>query len=70
MEDGAGYMNSAQAARYIGGISEDTLRVWVNDGVIPAYRPGGKVLLFRREDIDAALASRVVKSKTEAGGVS
>ena len=70
MEETAGYMNSAQAARYIGGITEDTLRVWVNDGIIPAYRPGGKVLLFRREDIDAALSARAVESKTETKGVS
>jgi excisionase family DNA binding protein len=61
MDEKQGYMNSKEAAKYIG-IPDFTLRVWVNEGIIPAYRPGGKVLLFSRKKIDEAILSNPVKS--------
>lgn len=39
-------------------LSERTLRKWIAEGVLPAYRLGGKAVRIRREDLEA-IATRV-----------
>ena len=35
--------------------SADTIRRWIRDGVLKAYKPKGK-LLFKREDLDRTIS--------------
>lgn len=56
------WMDTPEAATYAKK-SEYTLRDWANRGIIPAYRPGGKMLMFKRSDIDAAIRSWAIASK-------
>ena len=52
------YLNTEQAAKYLC-VTEYTMRKYANAGLIPYYRPGGKVMLFDRADLD----NFVLKSK-------
>jgi excisionase family DNA binding protein len=47
----APYLDLQAASRYLGGASPRTLRRWIAAGRLPAYQPGGK-LLVRRADLD------------------
>ena len=47
-----------------------TIRAWVLQRKIPFVKLGGKRVLFRRQDIEALIASSVVPAKQqEIGGV-
>jgi len=49
------YMKSKQAAKYLG-ISELELRRYARMNLIPYSRPGGKVMLFDKDDLDHFIA--------------
>ena len=44
-------LNTKEVSRYLG-ISEEDLRKLVDRGEIPAYRLGGTILRFRKDQID------------------
>lgn len=44
-----------EACDYLGGITDRTLRRYVAEGKLPAYRLGPRLLRFRRSDLDALL---------------
>ena len=44
-------LNVKEVCRYLG-ISETALRKLVDKGEIPAYRLGGKILRFRKDQVD------------------
>ena len=44
-------LNTKEVSRYLG-ISEEELRELVDKGEIPAYRLGGTILRFRKDQID------------------
>ena len=46
------YYRSNEAAEYLG-VTEKTLRKWSRANLIPYSRPGGKILLFDKRDLDA-----------------
>ena len=46
------YYRSNEAAEYLG-VTEKTLRKWSRAKLIPYSRPGGKLLLFDKRDLDA-----------------
>jgi len=56
------WLSPADAAKYAS-ISEDTLRLWISRGQLPAGRVG-KVIRVKRSDIDALLTGK----KAEASG--
>ena len=58
----AKYIRIKDAAKYAGQ-TERTIRDWVAAGIIPAFRPNGKTLLFTREGIDSAISARAVSPK-------
>ncbi len=46
------YYRSNEAAEYLG-VTEKTLRKWSRANLIPYSRPGGKILIFDKRDLDA-----------------
>ena len=50
MNDGP--LNLARAAEYLG-IAKGSLRNLAGAGKVTFYKPGGKLLFFNREDLDA-----------------
>jgi excisionase family DNA binding protein len=40
-------------------VSENTVRRWATDGVLPAVKIGPRAVRFRRSDVDALLAPKV-----------
>ena len=46
------YYRSNEAAEYLC-VTEKTLRKWSRANLIPYSRPGGKILLFDKRDLDA-----------------
>lgn len=53
-------LNLKEVAQYLG-ISEEDLRILVDRGEIPAYRLGGTILRFRKDQVDQLLARGVPK---------
>ncbi len=51
-----GYMRRKEASAYLG-ISERTLGDWMKSGRVPYRRLGKKLVLLRRDELDAALDS-------------
>jgi excisionase family DNA binding protein len=51
------WLNTAQAAKLVG-LTARTLNNYVNDGKIPHYRDGKEPARFRRDELEAWLASR------------
>jgi excisionase family DNA binding protein len=51
-----GYMRRKEASAYLG-ISERTLGNWMKSGRVPYRRLGKKLVLLRRDELDAALDS-------------
>jgi excisionase family DNA binding protein len=49
-------LSTLDAARELG-IRRTTLWSWIEDGRIPVYRVGQKLLRIRREDLDAFIES-------------
>jgi len=45
------YYNVRQASAYLG-IKEFELRRYANKGMIPFSRPGGKLIMFDKQDLD------------------
>lgn len=39
-------------------ISKDTILAAIHAGAIPAYKPGGRRLIFKQEDIDAWIMTK------------
>ncbi len=61
-------LNTKEVSQYLG-ISEEELRILVDKGEIPAYRLGGALLRFRKDQIDKLKARgipRVIKLEEEA----
>lgn len=54
----------SEAAQYLT-LSESYLYQMVSRGQIPAYRPGGKRLIFSRRELDQWLLSNKQRSKSE-----
>jgi len=48
------YLKLKEAAAYLQ-ISPHTLHRWTSKGIIPFYKPNGRVTYFRREELDAWL---------------
>lgn len=46
------YYRSNEAAEYLG-VNEKTIRKWARENRIQYSRPGGKILLFDKRDLDA-----------------
>ena len=45
-----------EAARYLGGVAVPTLRTWTRKRLVPFVRlPGGRLIRFRVEDLDAVV---------------
>jgi excisionase family DNA binding protein len=57
-------LNVAQAARYLG-LSCSTLAKMRLNGSTPSFLKLGRRVLYRREDLDAWLASRLRRSTSE-----
>jgi excisionase family DNA binding protein len=55
------FMRRAEAAKYLG-ISSRTLSDWQAKRVVPYAKVGRKVYLFRRTDLDAAMARFSVRA--------
>ena len=49
-------LSPAEAGRLIG-VHEDTIKRWVRDGKLAAFRTPGGWLRFRRSDLDTFLAT-------------
>lgn len=45
------YLKTREAARYLG-ITESELRRYARISLIPYSRPGGKMMLFAKDDLD------------------
>lgn len=45
------YLRTKDAAEYLG-VAIDTLRGYARDGLIPYSRPGGRLLIFSKADLD------------------
>ncbi|MCV7317831.1 helix-turn-helix domain-containing protein [Mycolicibacterium confluentis] len=43
-------LSTAQAAKLVG-VSQDSIRRYARDGLIPAHRVGKRLLRFRRDDL-------------------
>ncbi|MCB0889204.1 MAG: helix-turn-helix domain-containing protein [Nocardioidaceae bacterium] len=49
------WLSQAEAAEHMG-VSTRTLRTWVSQGRIAAYRaPGGRLVRFKEADLDACM---------------
>jgi excisionase family DNA binding protein len=46
------YYRSNEAANYLG-VNEKTIRKWARENLLQYSRPGGKILLFDKRDLDA-----------------
>jgi excisionase family DNA binding protein len=53
-------LNTKQVCQYLG-LSEEDLRILVDRGEIPAYRLGGTILRFRKDQIDRIKAEGIPK---------
>ena len=51
-----------QTSRYLG-VSQAALRTWKRDGKGPAFFRAGKLLRFRKSDLDLWIQERLVKPK-------
>jgi len=58
-------LNERQAARYLG-VSAGTLRLWRSQGRSPVYFRAGKLIRFRRADLDAWIEERLSAPATSA----
>lgn len=56
-----GYIRIKDAAGYLS-IAVRTLRAWVKDGRLVAYKPTERILLFKRSDLDAVMQSFATKN--------
>ncbi|MBL7141306.1 MAG: helix-turn-helix domain-containing protein [Planctomycetes bacterium] len=43
------------------GIDRSTLRGWVREGLLPAYRLGERTVRFRQQDVERFIASRRIR---------
>ena len=49
-------LTPAQAREYLGGVSERTFYRWVSGGLVRRFKaPGGRVVRYRRTDLDRFL---------------
>jgi excisionase family DNA binding protein len=55
------FMRRAEAAQYLG-VSSRTLSDWQAKRIVPYAKVGRKVCLFRRTDLDAAMARFSVRA--------
>jgi excisionase family DNA binding protein len=55
-DSGTRWMTTEEAADYLR-VTPSTVRRWAREGRFPVYRPDTRVARFRREDLDAYLAS-------------
>jgi len=44
-------MNALEAAKYLS-ISLHTLHKWTSRGIVPFYKPNGRLIYFRRDELD------------------
>lgn len=59
--------NERQAARYLG-VSPATLRLWRSEGRAPRFFRAGKLIRFRRVDLDLWIEARL-SAPTKAEGM-
>ena len=52
-------LNEEQAGQYVGGLSPVTLQTWRSRGDGPPFLKVGRLVRYRRSDLDAWLESRV-----------
>ncbi|MGI5952070.1 MAG: helix-turn-helix domain-containing protein [Brooklawnia sp.] len=57
-----GYATLDESAEYLG-VTTTTLRRWISQGILPAYRFASRTLRLRLEDIDA-MARRVPNAQS------
>jgi excisionase family DNA binding protein len=50
----AGYLRLPEAAAYLS-VSPWTLRAWIRRHLVKCYRPTSRLLLFKQDDLDAAM---------------
>ncbi len=50
-QDAEKYINIDEAAEYLG-VKPSTIRSWIKTKNMPAHRVGGKLLKFKRSEID------------------
>ena len=51
MENSDNYINIEDAAEYLG-VKTSTIRTWIKKKNMPSHRVGGKLLKFKRSEID------------------
>ena len=56
-------MNSKQAAGYVG-CSESVLRLWRSQGQGPRYFRAGKLIRYRRADLDSWIEARLCEPES------
>ncbi len=59
-------LNTDQASSYLR-ISKSTLYKHTSAGLITYYKPNGKLIMFKREDLDQWLESKRIPSNDELG---
>jgi excisionase family DNA binding protein len=62
MNDSDSYMRIKTAAEYLG-ISERQLSLWMNSHRIPYRKVSRRIVLFKRSELDKALASTMIAVK-------
>lgn len=60
MTETLGVMNHREAAAYIG-VTPNTMRVWCSKKRVPFCKLGARKVVFRKNDLDKFLDSRVVE---------
>ncbi len=61
-------LNERQAARYLG-VSPGTLRLWRSEGRAPRFFRAGKLVRYRRADLDSWIESRLSDPKPGQGSM-
>jgi excisionase family DNA binding protein len=64
MTDSTELLNPADASKALG-IRVSTIRAWVLNRKIPYVKLGGKLVKFRRVDIEKFIAARVVPAQRQ-----
>ena len=58
-----------EAIEYIGKPSKSTVRDWMRKGLVPFVRlPGGRLIRFRQEDLDALILAGLVNARQDKEG--
>lgn len=61
-------LNSRQASAYLG-CSESVMRLWRSQGQGPRYFRAGKLIRYRRADLDAWIEARLCEPESAAKAV-